>query len=138
MLRTIRDLLDKKTDTSELEAETGMSRTEMEQFVKQYEKLKSEPAGPGREIEIKPGQSGEGVRAEPGLPGLGDRARSSSKTIKERGATAQDEIRDNQEGIRFAPPAEFRGKVEGYKNALSRRPGSPARPSRPAPSGGAR
>ncbi|WP_165248544.1 hypothetical protein [Paludisphaera soli] len=136
VLRTIRDLLDKNADTSDLEAATGMSRTEMDQFVKQYEKLKSEPAGPGREIEVEPGQSGEDVRATPGLPGLGERARSSSKAIKERGGMAQDEVRGNQEGLRFAPPPEFRGKVEGYKNALSRRPAPGRAPAPQPPAGG--
>jgi len=125
VLRTIRDLLDKKADTSDLEAATGMSRTEMEQFVKQYEKIQSGPAGPGREIEVKPG-SGEAARAAPNLPGLDSRV-SSTQAIKERGVTVQDDIRDNQEGVRFVPPAEFRNKLEGYKNALSRsRPSAPS------------
>ena len=64
-----------------------------------------------------------------------ERARSSSKAIKERGGMAQDEVRDNQEGLRFAPPPEFRGKVEGYKNALSRRP-APGRAPAPQPAPG--
>ena len=137
VLRTIRDLLDKKADTSDVEKETGMSRSEMEQFVKQYEKVQSEPTGPGREIEVKPGQSGESARAAANLPGLDPRA-TSTRAIRERGAMPQDEIRDNQEGVRFAPPAEFRGKVEGYKNALSRSRAPSAAPATRPASGGSR
>jgi hypothetical protein len=38
------------------------------------------------------------------------------------------------EGIRFTPPAEFRGRVEGYKSALSRsrRPAAKPAPAQPA------
>jgi hypothetical protein len=136
VLRTVRDLLDKQADTSDLEAATGMSRSEMEQFVKQYEKVKSAPAGEGREIEVQPGASGEDARASADLPGLGNHS-ISTRAIKDRGNIPQDQIRDNQEGVRFAPPPEFRGKVEGYKNAVSRsRPSKPR--TAPAPSGGTR
>ncbi len=105
-----------------------MSRSEIEQFVKQYEKVESGPAGPGRDIEIEPGASGEDARASANLPGLGNHSITSS-ALKNRGSIPQDQIRGNQEGVRFAPPPEFRGKVEGYKNALSRSKPAPARPA---------
>jgi hypothetical protein len=138
VLRTIRDLLEKQADTTDLEEATGMSRSEIEQFVKQYEKVESGPAGPGREIEVEPGASGEDARASADLPGLGNHS-ISTRAIKDRGGIPQDQIRDNQEGVRFAPPAEFRGKIEGYKNAVSRsRTSTPRSAPAPAPGGGTR
>src|SRR5690606_13324998 len=62
VLRTIRDLLENQADTSDLEEATGMSRSEIEQFVKQFERVESGPAGPGRDIEVQPGESGEDAR----------------------------------------------------------------------------
>lgn len=136
VLRTVRDLLENQADTSDLEAATGMSRTEIEQFVKQYERIESGPAGPGREIEVEPGASGEDARAASDLPGLGNHS-ISTRALKDRGSIPQDEIRDNQEGVRFAPPPEFRGKIEGYKSAVSRSRAATPRGA-PAPQGGTR
>ena len=44
----------------------------MEQFVKKYEKMKSAPAGPGREIQVKPGDRDSGpIKPAANLPGIG-------------------------------------------------------------------
>ena len=47
-----------------------MTREQMEQFVKKYEKVKSGPAGPGREIQVKPGERGEDAKPSANLPGI--------------------------------------------------------------------
>jgi len=136
VLRSVRDLLEKDAVTPDLEKETGMTREQMEQFVKKYEKVKSGPAGPGREIQVKPGERGEDAKPSANLPGINRQDRYSSKNIKDKGAMPRDEVRNNLEVIRFAPPQEFRSKVEGYKSTLARsRPGSAPRPA-PARAGG--
>ena len=129
VLRTVKDLLANDAVTPEIENATGMSKAQMEQFVKKYEQPKSAPAGPGREIDVKPGEPSEAVKPSANLPDLGGHTRFSSKNITDRNAMAQDTVRNNAEGIRFTPPAEFRGKVEGYKNALSRSRRAPAKPA---------
>jgi len=119
VLRTIKDLLEQDAVTPDLENATGMTKAEMEQFVKKYERVETEPAGPGRDIEVKPGKAGEDAGPSTGLPPLPNHARTT-RNITNRGSLPQDEARGNIEGLRFAPPAEFRGRVESYKNALSR------------------
>jgi len=132
VLRTIKDLLENDAVTPDLEDATGMTKAEMEQFVKKYERVETEPAGPGREIEVTPGESGEGAGPSAGLPPLPNHARTT-RNITDRGSMPQDDARGNIEGFRFAPPAEFRGRVESYKNALSR--SRPSAASQPAPGG---
>ncbi|MDR3622568.1 MAG: hypothetical protein P4L85_24670, partial [Paludisphaera borealis] len=119
VLRTVKDLLAKDAVTPDIEAATGMSKSEMQQFVKKYERGKSAPAGPGREIDIKPGDSTKDATPSANLPDLGGH-KFSSKNVTDRGSRGRDDARGMSEGIRFAAPAEFRGRVEGYKNALSR------------------
>ena len=90
VLRTVKDLLAKDAVTPDLEKETGMTREQMEQFVKKYEAVKSAPAGPGREIEVKPGERGENDQAL-GQPARASTARQrfSTKNLKDRGAMPQ-------------------------------------------------
>ncbi len=128
VLRTIKDLIAKDAITPELEKDTGMSRAQMEQFVREYEKKKSAPAGPGRDIQVKPGGRDSADKPAANLPGISLKSRSSTKNLTDRGKMGRDDARSNIEGIRFTAPPEFRSKVEGYKSILSRsRTGAPAR-----------
>src|SRR5208283_1989685 len=106
VLRTVKDLLAKDAVTPDLEKETGMTREQMEQFVKKYEAGKSAPAGPGREIEVKPGEQGATDKPSANLPGIDRQNRFSTKNLKDRGATSKDDVRNNLEGLRFTPPPE--------------------------------
>ncbi len=120
VLRTVKDLLAKDAVTPDLEKETGMTREQMEQFVKKYEAAKSAPAGPGREITVKPGDREATDKPSANLPGFGRQERFSSKNQKDRGQTVHDDTKDNIEGISFKPPPEFRSKFEGYRTSLAR------------------
>jgi hypothetical protein len=122
--------------TKDLEERTGMTREQLEQFATKFQKPKSGPAGPGREIEVKPREQ---TPAQPGanLPGVDRNRRFSTATNRERGVIAQDNVRDNVEGIRFPPPPELRSKMEDYKNTLARsKVTSPRRTPRPKPTAG--
>jgi hypothetical protein len=120
VLRTIKDLLAKDAVTPDLEKATGMSRQQMEQFVKKYEAVKSPPAGPGREIAIKPGEQETGDRPAANLPGIDRQSRFSTKNAKNRGEAPKDDARKNLEGIRFTPPPEYRSKFDSYKSTLAK------------------
>ncbi|MGZ3434260.1 MAG: hypothetical protein ACXVA7_21055, partial [Isosphaeraceae bacterium] len=139
VLRTVKDLLAKDAVTPDLEKETGMTREQMEQFVKKYENIKSAPAGPGREIAVKPGDRERTEHPSANLPGFGRQERYSTKSQKDRGQMVRDDVQNNLEGISFKPPPEFRSKFEGYRTSLARtRSGASSRPApaRPAPAGG--
>ena len=133
VLRTIKDLLAKDAVTPELEKETGMTRAQMEQFVKKYEKAKSAPAGPGREIQVKPGDRDEADKPAANLPGIDPKTGLPPRIVTDRGQMGRDDVRNNIEGIRFTAPPEFRSKVEGYKSTLSRSRTGAAAPRRLVP-----
>ena len=139
VLRTVKDLLAKDAVTPDLEKETGMSREQMEQFVKKYENVKSGPAGPGREITVKPGQHDATDHPSANLPGFGGHERYSTKNLKDRGQAVRDDVQNNLEGISFKPPPEFRSKFEGYRTSLARTRSAGASrhaPAKPAQAGG--
>ena len=54
VLRKLQDLIRENKITPELERDTGMSRSQMEQFVKKFENAQHAPVEPGRPIEVKP------------------------------------------------------------------------------------
>ena len=118
-LRKLQDALHDDTKAKDLEKDTGLSREQLEQFVKKYEKVKSPPPGPGREIEVKPGDK---VAAKPSanLPGINPATPFSSVTHRSAGKAPQDQIRDNLESARLEPPRVFKERWEGYKNRLSK------------------
>jgi hypothetical protein len=111
-----------------------MTRDQIEQFVTKYSKLKSEPAGPGRDINVKPGEQSPVV--PPGdLPGIDAKTRISSKSQRARGTMGQDEVRGNFEDVRLLPPKELRGKWEAFKNRMSK-VSAPRRVPGPGPNNG--
>jgi hypothetical protein len=136
VLRNLGDVLKDDQAAKELEDRTGMTREQLEQFAKKYEKPKSGPAGPGREIEVKPGEQTP-VKPGENLPGFDRTQRMDSKSIRERGTMPQDTVRNMEQGWRSEPPPEWRGKVEGYKTKLARSRVTPTRrATRPPAAGG--
>ena len=102
----------------DLEQRDGITRSEIEQFARKYEKVASPPAGPGREINVKPGEQKPALPAQD-LPEL-DRSRTfSTRTQTDRGSMPQDQIANNLEDLRFRPPQELRGKLSDYNNSLA-------------------
>lgn len=110
-----------------------MSRQEMEQFVKRFEKAPSREAGPGREIEVKPGQSRpKGPSSD--LPDVLSGTRVSEGSARRSGSIPQDELQGLNQGTRSSVPPEFRARYEAYTKSLGRsKVVSPA--TRPAPAG---
>ncbi len=118
-LRRYRDLLDKDQVTPELLNVIGMSKEELNQFVKKYEqKAKTDPI-PGREVEVKPGKT-PGLDPNIKLPGIDPGISSSTQVVRDRGGIARDTTRNVVEAQRFAPPQELRAGFDAYRNSLSR------------------
>ena len=101
----------------DLEQRDGISRSDIEQFVRKYEKPKSAPAGPGREIKVKPGEQAP-AKPSPNLPGLNPNTRFSTKTKTDRGSMPQDHVQNNFEDVRFRPPAELLRSTRVQEPAL--------------------
>jgi hypothetical protein len=119
VLRKLQDLLKNDQAAAKLEKETGMSREEMEQFVRKFSKAPKPTPGEGRKIEVKPGES-KPSGANTSLPGLNPGTHLSTQSLRDRGAVVQDQVRDNIEGTRFTAPPEVRSGYEAYKSTLSR------------------
>jgi hypothetical protein len=130
VLRRLEELLKNNQVTPELEKESGMSREQMEQFVTKFKKAPKAAPGPGRQIQVKPGKD-RVFNPNRKLPDLGPNAHVGNRTGRGRGATVQDQIRDNTEGGRFEIPPELRSGFEAYKSSLSRSKSA----ARPAASG---
>ena len=132
-LRKLDEALQDDAKAKDLERDTGVSREQLEQFAKKYEKMKSAPAGPGRDIKVKPGEQTAAQQPSPNLPGLGSSVSFSTAARRKSGSAPQDQLRDNNEAIRLTPPAEFRGRLEGYKNKLMKVAApTPKRPAAPS------
>jgi len=133
VLRKLEDLIKNDKVTPELEKATGMSREEMEQFVEQYRKVPRGPAGEGREIEVDPNEKKRST-AQPKLSELKTTAPVRAQTVRERGASVDDQDHGNVEGTRFVVPPEIRSRYEAYKSSVLRSPS--VQPARPAPASG--
>jgi hypothetical protein len=131
VLKKLRDILDKNEETRDLEEATGMSRSEMEQFVRKFEKKRAETVGKGREIEIKRGEDSAGAKPSQGLTGINPKSSFSTRTSRDAGFTPKDSVRGNVEGVRYQIPPELRRQFQGYVNQLSRSKGSAARTAQP-------
>jgi hypothetical protein len=116
-LRKLDEALQNDAKARDLEKDTGLSREKLEQFAQKFKKLKSEAAGPGREIKAKPGEQ-PAATPSANLPGLSSSVPFSTINRRRAGSAPHDEVRENLEGPRMEPPPEFRGRWEGYKNRL--------------------
>lgn len=137
--RQISDLLKENRVTPDVEKELGMTRAEMEQFVKKYEKGKPRPAaGPGREIKVDPNAKGRTVgpdyKAAETLPDLA----VSKSTSRSGNVAPTDTLSGLSEGAESAAPKAYQSKFNAYKSSLGRASlsNAPRRPATPSPTGG--
>ena len=119
VLQEVQDLLRSGKSTKELEAETGMSRQEMDQFVKKFEKVKKTDATPGSDL-----------KGDVAKDKILDKNRKIADPIKantvrgrvERGpgTIAQDNLAGDAEGSRSVAPAEYKARWDAYRSSLSK------------------
>lgn len=138
VLRKLQDVIKNDQVTPEMLQDLGMSsKEELNQFVEKFGGAPKRPTGEGREIEVKPGQSKPVVPDRP-LPDLNPGSTISSQTVRDRGGVAQDDIRENNEGVRFEPPPELRAKFNAFRSSATRNRtnggGQPRSGSAPGPS----
>ncbi len=119
-LKKIHELLNDPAALKDLEQREGITRSDIEQFVRKYEKVASPPAGPGREIKVKPGDEKPALPSKD-LPDLDPSLKISSRTRTDRGSMPQDQVANNVEDLRLPPPPELRGKLTDYNNSLAKK-----------------
>jgi hypothetical protein len=131
---TIRGLTDALKDAQtakELEDASRMTKEQLEQFARKFEKPNAAPGREAKDIEVK---VGEQAAAKPGsnLPTVA--VKTSTERIRARGDMTRDPTRGNlNEGNRGEPPRELRDRVYGYKIRLNgMRPASRSAASKPA------
>jgi hypothetical protein len=123
VLRTIRDLLKDDQKSRQLEQETGMSRDELEQFVKKFDKSKivKDPSREGKTLDARPGRDKvldpNRKLADP-LSGT----TYSSRSQRGPGTVPQDAGGGNLQGGHTQVPTELRARYEAYRSGLSRTP----------------
>ena len=120
VLRKVQDMLDKGQITPEMEQSLGMSKEELNQFVKKFEKAPKADPGQGRDIEVKPGRGGPQLDPNRTLPDLNPSATVGTKQMRERGTMVQDTVRGNNEGMRIDIPRELRAGFDAYRGTLSK------------------
>jgi hypothetical protein len=133
-LRGLSDVLKDAAKVKELEDRTGMSKEQIEMLARKYEKPKVGPGREAREVEVK---IGEQAPAGPGsnLP-VSPSRRINSTTIRNRGGIPVDKDRDNNEGIRNIPPAEWLRRNSEYHSTLAReQEKSSKKTAKPQPAG---
>ena len=119
VLKQLHEVQTNPAAAKDLEQREGISRSDIEQFARKYEKPKSAPPGPGREIKVKPGEQTP-TKPAADLPALDGSTRFSTKNVRDRGTSAQDDVHNNLEDVRYKLPTELRGRFQAYSNRLSK------------------
>ncbi len=119
-IRNLQDLLRSGKDTSKLEAETGMTRQEMEQFVKKFEKTQPKP--PVREGQELKGDVTKDKTLDPNRKIANPTNQNIERKIVKRGAGAngQDQLAGDAEGGRTVAPPDYYKRYEAYRKSLSK------------------
>ncbi len=131
VLRKLQDILNRgdADQVRRLEDATNMSREELQQFARKFERPDLKAASEGQKLQ---GDLRRDATVAP-RQGIGDRLKGSiirGRGERGPGTTAQDTLSDQTQGLRTEAPPEIRSRMEAYQNSISR--------SRNAPSGGQR
>jgi hypothetical protein len=112
------DALKDAATVKELEERTGMTKEQLEQFAKKYEKPKIGPGREAKDVEVKVGEQAP-VAPSANLPGAGVQ-RFNTEKIRARGGIPQDTARGLNEGNVDQPPQELRERYFSYKSKAGR------------------
>ena len=123
LLKRLRDMVDKNEISKDLENATGLSREEINQFVRKFEppaleERKSAEGAGSSEVKSAPGKETEtrNVTLPSNLPG----GKVTSRTGRGAGMVADDSQQGNLEGARSRIPSGLRSRFEAYQKGLSR------------------
>jgi len=123
LLKRLREMVDKNEISKELEQSTGLSREEINQFVRKFEAPKAEPRDPNAtggttEVSSRPGNQDENRKVS--LPGNLPGGQVTSRNARNSGMVADDATQGNLEGARSRIPSALRSRFEAYQKGLSR------------------
>ena len=138
VLKRLREMVKRDEITKDLEEATGLSREEIDQFVRRYEPPAKEERsrtedGPG---EILTKQSGQDKERRVNLPANLPGGQVTSRTARNSGMVGEDTQQGNLEGARSRIPSALRARFEAYQKSLSRSAGGPASNAGFSPRGG--
>lgn len=140
-LGRLRQALQNPEELRSLERDTGLTRQDLEQFVKASEALPERGvARPGRDIATTPTPEAEPV-LDPNRRVEGPGAIGSSRASRAGGATPGDEVRGMTQGYASKAPAALQSRLRAYRDSVSRSPSAapaasgsaPATPPPPSP-----
>ena len=123
LLKRLREMVDKNEISKDLEQSTGLSREEINQFVRKFEAPKAEPRDPNAtggttEVSSKSGNQDENRKVS--LPGNLPGGQVTSRNARNSGMVADDATQGNLEGARSRIPSALRSRFEAYQKGLSR------------------
>jgi hypothetical protein len=136
LLKRLREMVKRDEITKDIEQATGLSREEIDQFVRRYEPPAKDDRtrtgeGPG---EILTKQSGDEKERRVNLPANLPGGQVTSRSARNSGMVGDDAIGGNLEGARSRIPSALRARFEAYQKSLSRAGSGPAaNSSAPAP-----
>ena len=123
LLKRLREMVDKNEISKDLEDSTGLSREEIDQFVRKFEAPPKEERkaadGDGTtEVTSTPGKDSENRKVS--LPGNLPGGQVTSRSNRGAGMVADDGSQGNLEGARARIPSALRSRFEAYQKGLSR------------------
>jgi hypothetical protein len=135
LINRLRQMVDKNEITKDLEESTGLTREEIDQFVRKYEPPPKDERtrAPADSTEITTKSSGDDRERRVNLPGEVPSGQVISRTGRGSGMVKDDDVRGNLEGARSRIPSALRSRYEAYQKALSRSSGGTGSPSTGAP-----
>jgi hypothetical protein len=124
LLNRLRQMVEKDEITKDVEQATGLSREEIDQFVRRYEAPTEDLRNRDQQgsDEIVTGPGGDDREKRVTLPGETPDGKVLSRTGRNAGMVQDDEIRGNLEGARSRVPSALRARFEAYQKGLSKSP----------------
>jgi hypothetical protein len=131
VIQEIQDLLRAGKSTKDLEAETGMTRQEMQDLVKKFEKVEKPAAEPSRDLK---GDLGKDKTIDKNRKFIDPiKANTvSGRAGRGPGTVAGDTLAGDAEGARSVAPPEYKSRWEAYRSSLAKtEKGAAPKPSSP-------
>jgi hypothetical protein len=137
-IRKIQDLLNEDKVTPDLEKKLGMTKDEMQQFVKKYERGKPRPAaGPGKDIKVKAESTERTFDKDRKAPETLPDVAVSNKNDRAGNVVPTDQNNKLFQGSESAAPKAVKARIDAYRSSLGRsNVTDPRRGPAPAKGGG--
>ncbi|MFO0959183.1 MAG: hypothetical protein U0800_17425 [Isosphaeraceae bacterium] len=136
--RRVRDLLKNEDTAKQLEEETGMSRSDLEQFVDRFQKKEQAAGREASTLEANPTEDPD-YQGGAQFPGMKQGSSFGQRAARGGGNMPQESAGGNVQGARSVAPSRVKSRYEAYLKSMSKSasstPDSASRPpAAPAPS----